>query len=1362
MSSVNFDGYAMPGPGEASDVPKISIYGDIFGQGNYSAIGGESEIVISGYDQDCEYFIRSIQRADVLKIEDSSIVINGSADGTSTGLSVMVSINSITDRMVFGGGVKLELRAQTSGIQSYESHVGGFDGELATDQLYTSGYDGSGNEIILREGRLFYILGENDKGLDDEGKKVGIVKGYSLISRQEGDTYYGAFAIGSLETKEDSGFAIRNTDGSIEVASFIEGSESSPTKTWYISGHVSVGMVLTFGTDGKDSSGIDTQIWTASGGVFLQHLSNESKLAYAAAYVNPTVQNGVYFLTQDDYSRYIGSGSPEDLIGYSDFFSMKVSGSESETHGQQSADIITHKYNNGTLERHFFDDDYGAFGNVGDFYIKVESTLLSYDCLGDYNGTTLGTVGNVGTITIHLAEVIEYKVDGQSAYLPVNFVDVEITLNVLPKKAFEVELPVTIMTSLSNGRYVGTGYVTLPSKGTKHTYVISGYDEGDVEGYKTVQMYADNTYLGYNGWITPDYASTPLLGADSDGKTFGVGGVKDTAMRLVYEGEAGSGKIEFTVTASAPGVTKTVYKVTVTLKVSEPVDLSLAYVDIAGRTHYLTVEQVGADDGAYYRLGWSDSGDGSVIEIPCGAVLSELEFSYYDGSKVVDGTVAGAMDWLIDQILPEIPEGGTEEFVYSDNLDGWYVNNTLKYNMGSEMMESLTLTAKFGIEVRFHGSNVTLSTTSVFIAPGTSLHDNNIGQPGEAYGVIPWDGAADAEYAGYHLAVDDKGQSYWVVSAEESKFNFDLKLYDDLDLYVPWLPNEYEMTVEVISVEDPSKILEFSGIKGGSVVWADSSGTWTTTVTVSYNSTVGLSAVADSGYRIQSASGSYTTSAGQNGTLTISGVPGSALEFVVPNAGADGKGMLELKVTLFKGVTVSVEFFGETGNSNGLGSNNVSVSAEGFSLSITGDESKIFSMVIGTGQTTIRFDPAKGYWIAVWDSTGKLLTSEQGGRAEDYSATYEVTGDLFFKLAVYKAVSIISISQGIVSCSVTKYDVSGKALDPADKSAPLFKGDTITVKPKTDWSLPTTQTGTGAYVADSGSMTYTVLGTVNIVLEADPLSTNITVSISFRDSSGSITDSTSLKNIDGDSITVRFSDGSSVGLKVSVDQMSEGKIDVTISVKNEYLNTQVTASLDGFQNASGVLSEGGVDLEFVLIEYMITYVDYSENQINPGSGSVTSWSVLSGDNVEPHVTDNNNRIAVDSDGKQIWIRWVGTEPERVSVIGPDLFDSNRSLTLRAVQPTALEPSEDIEPVKVYLESGTSTVFYVGEIFDRTLVFSDAGLEITMKYSGGELTLGANQYLTGTGSFILESEDGTAVLIVEVYDRTISMVEEVAP
>ena len=1363
VSSVNFHGYAMPGPGEASDVPKISIYGDIFGQGNYSAIGGESEIVISGYDQDCEYFIRSIQRADVLKIEDSSIVINGSADGTSTGLSVMVSINSITDRMVFGGGVKLELRAQTSGIQSYESHVGGFDGELASDQLYTSRYDGSGNEIILREGRLFYILGENDTGLDDEDNKVGIVKGYSLISRQEGDTYYGAFAIGSLDTKEDSGFAIRNTDGSIEVASFIEGSESSPTKTWYISGHVSVGMVLTFGTDGKDSSGNDTQIWTASGNVVLPHLSNESKLAYAAEYYNPTVQNGVYFLTQEDYNSYVGGGSLEDRIGYSDFFSMKVSGSESETHEQQFADIITHKYNNGTLERHFFEEDYGAFGNVGDFHIWVDSMLLSHEYLGDYEGSTLGTVGNVGTITIHLAEVIEYAVDGQSAYLPVNFVDVEITLNVLPKKDTVVYLPVTIMTSLSNGRYVGTGYVILPSKGTKHTYVISEYDESGVTRDNTVQMYADNTHLGYNGWLTPDYASTPLIGSYSDGKTFGVGGVKDTAMRLVYEGDEGNGKIEFTVTARAPGVSDTVYKVTVTLKVSEPVDLSLAYVDIVGKTHYLTLKPVGVDDVAYYVLGWSDYNDGSVIKIPCGAVLSELEFSYYDGSKVVDGTVASAMDWLIDQIPSEIPVGGKEEFVYAEKLDGWYVNNSLKYNMRSEMKESLTLTAKFGIEIRFHGSNVTLSTTSVFIAPGTSLHDNNIGQPGETtYGVIPWDGKADAEYAGYHLAVEENGRSYWVVSVGESKFDFNLKLYDDLDLYVPWLPNEYEMTVEVTSAENPKDILEFTGIVNDSWTWSSSDETWTTAVTVSYNSTVEVSVVESSEYRIQSASGSYTIQAGQRGVLAISGVPGSALTFVVPNAGADSEGELNLEVTLFNGVTVSVEFIGETDRTNGLGANNVLVSAGGYSISITGNESRIFSMVVGAGPVTIEFDPADGYWIAVWDSNGNLLTSGHGGRAESYSTTIEVTGDLSFELAVYKAVSISSVSEGIYSHSVTRYDVSGNDLVSVDESAPLFKGDIITVTPKADWSLPSIQIGTGTGVAASGSMMYPVLGTVDIVLEADQLSTNIIVSIGFSDSNGPITNQARLKNIDGESVSVSFNDGSSVGLMISIDKMSDGKIVVTISVKNEYLNTQVTASLDGFQSASGVLSEGGVVLDFVLIEYTITYVDYSEKPIAPGEGSVTSWSVLSGDDVEPRVTGNDDRIAVDSDGKQIWIRWIGTEPERVSVIGPELFDSSRSLTLMAVQPTVLEPSEEVEPVKVYVESGTSTVFDVGEIFDRTLVFSDAGLGITMTYSDGKLTLGTSQYLTGTGSFILESEDGTAVLIVEVYDRTVSIVEEVAP
>ena len=766
---ISFSGYRMPGPGDASDVPKISIYGDIFGQGNYSAIGGTSEIYIHDYNQDNQYYIQSIQRATELHISDSSIIIEGSADGTSTGMSVMVSINSITGAVNLEGGVVLGLMAQTSGIQSYNSFV---EGSPASDRVYTGGDAEKGNEIILYEGRLLYVLGPNDTGLDGKDK-VGKITGYTLLSRPDGDTYYGAFAIGSHTSGDQNevyGFVVNN-EGSMEVAAFIADSNEI-TKTWYISGHISVGMVMTFG-DETDEDG--AQLWTDSDTVTLSRLSEGSLLAYSASYVDPTVQDGLYFLTKNDYEGFIGGGfNAADDVGYRDFFSMTLKA----TNGSNNpVSVRTHTYNSDAtgsqlerLERYYFDGvNYEATST--NFSIKIDAEFLSSTYYGDVGDNILGTSGNVGSVIIHLVEVTQYTVNGKVQYMPVNMIDLNVSLNVMPKNQTPQNITITVMTSRSASGYVGTGYVIFPSKGSRQTYTMSDYSNS-IGG--EIVMYADSTYLSYQGWVGSQYMSEGhgLKGSQFTDTSivFGEGGVKDSVIRVQYEGSGSCGKVEFTM-GTTDGTT---YQVTVNFVASQPVELGLAYTDLDGKTWILSVQHV-VNDGGYYILSWvpeGTSGVESTIELPYGSVLSSHEIQYSDtyGSKPMSGTVEEAMGWLLMKI-PEyqFKDGSGEKFVYADNLDGWYVGNTLKYSMTSPLKESLTLTAKFGVKVTFHGDNVSLTHTWVMIPPGTSLHDNGIGAPGETqYNIVPWDG--NGTRGGYHLATGLDGNKYWVKSQNSADY----------------------------------------------------------------------------------------------------------------------------------------------------------------------------------------------------------------------------------------------------------------------------------------------------------------------------------------------------------------------------------------------------------------------------------------------------------------------------------------------------------------------------------------------------------------------------------------------------------------
>ena len=575
VPSVSFGGYAMPGKGEESNVPKLSIYGDIFGEGNYSAIYGTASIEIFDYNQNNTYHIHSIQRADSLTISDSDIAIEGAAKGTTTGMSVLVSLNHL-GTLNLEGGVNLEIHSETSAIGEYYSKVGD---SLATESLYMGDERDRGNRIVLHEGRLLRVLGANDTGKDGDDN-VGIIHGYTLLSRDEGETYYGAFAIGSIDTDEESGFVVETSDG-MKAASYVK---FNSTKTWYIAGHVSIGSILTFEESGD---------WKAAVNMELPHLSSGSMLAYSSAYVEPTVQNGIYILTNQGtdgthpgYPAYIakdGFDAYED-IGNRDFFTMTVSGSGSDTERKQ-VDVKSHIVSGSNLERFYFDGDgYEATGNIGDFNITIDSEFVSNEYYGLYpeSGSAqtaiLGTSGIVGTVTIHLAEVIEYTIDTETRYMPLNMINVDITLNVKPKGDTQY-MSITVMTAMTSGRYVGTGYILLPSLGSKHSYRLSGAS-GDASG-KT-SFVADSTYLSYQGWISSNYISKELSGddipTDSGSILFGEGGVKDTVIRVTYSdpGEP-AGSMSFNITASDASGEVVTYVVNVTFVESEPVELTLGY-----------------------------------------------------------------------------------------------------------------------------------------------------------------------------------------------------------------------------------------------------------------------------------------------------------------------------------------------------------------------------------------------------------------------------------------------------------------------------------------------------------------------------------------------------------------------------------------------------------------------------------------------------------------------------------------------------------------------------------------------------------------------------------------------------------------
>ena len=1336
--SLDFDGYHMPGSGEESNVPKLSIYGDIFGEGNYSLVEGNSTIEIREYNQNNTYYIQSIQRADSVYIGDANIYLDGSADGTSNGVSVLVSLNSIGN-LTLEGGVVLELGAQTSGISEFYSMI---DSRQATDADYTEGDPSFGNKVILHDGRLLMVLGPDDTGYTDGyNNHTGVIHGYTLLSRAEGDRYYGAFAIGSIDTGVESGFVVENNDGDVEIASFVLGSETSPTKTWYISGHISIGMVLTF----EESNN-----WSASSNTVLPHLTSGSMLAYSASHVEPTVQNGLYILEEQDYGYYVSQTgfNPQEHIGSKDFFSMSVSGSGVNP---KSVNVRTHTWYNGELNRYYSEDDYEATGNPGDYSITVSSSLISKDYYGlNSSGgaeSVLGTSGNVGTVVVHLAEVTSYTVGGEIRYLPVNMIDVNITLNVQPKTSTYVDVPVTVMTTRTASGFVGTGYIILPSLGSRHSYTVSEYDGDDLRG--TFSLFADSTYLSYQGWVSSPFMNSGLTSPLNGSISFGEGGVKDTVMRVEYTGgeNAGDGMASFFVNAT--GSNNTTYHVILNFVEAEDVSLELRYIslskDVDGNNLEYGLELMyNSGDGGYYSAEWVLC-DGyyvpTVISIPYGSVISNESIRYLDGGVVVDGTITDLMDYALT-LIEAYDLGSGQRFVYADHLDGWYVYNTVKYDLGSELMEPMVLTAKFGVEVRFHGEGVTISHQNIIITPGTSLNDNNIWNPqpegSTVMGLVPWDGTGSR--SGFHLALNSNGLSYWSESPDSTEaFDFTVPLYSDVDLYIPWIPNEYRLDV-IVSGDYPSGILILDGvIDSGTISWSEGTdGRWTANLNVRYGTTVSAGAVDYSGYRILSAYCSVV----DGSSVSVSGVPGTTVSFMVPDAGEHEKGRIVLELYIGQGVTVTVGFVGETEFSNAL-TESMTVTIDGSSLSFYGSEAAFDSMVVIAGENKLmKIKVPSGFWYAVWRGDDLLtdgITGSIGGRVNIESITLDITADSELTIAVYRSVSISEIESGVRGVECIPVDVDGNFSEGQPVSTPypiLFKGYVLDVSVLDGYVLPATQDGTGTGVVDADSTMYTVLGTTNVRITVTQNFFEVTISVTFQDPTGNVQDAGGLSKITDWMVNLVLSDGTEIRVPIS-EMHYDGSITVIHRVGSVSGTVNVTASASGFQPASSPIIGNTASLSLRAVGYEMRYV--SDGQVVYRD----TWSVLNTGDV-PSISDNNG-VTVVVGNSQVWLRYDGDGYSRVSNLTLDLFDSD-GLTLHALPPLISEdPGMNEMTIIATQRQFLSGVSVDLGSYDFSIAISDDdGKPFTVRYDGLSNTLTMDG--SGTGSIRLRYADMVLIII----------------
>ena len=138
--AYSFPGYA--NIGDAGSGSRISISGNVFGDGSYSTVKGTTTVEFNGYTQTsgtASQRMMSVQLVDVLRFISSEVDLSGSSQGGTGTLSQKMSINSV-GLLNLHASSSIRLYAETSaigGLNSYES-------EDESNLFLPEGYDWEG------------------------------------------------------------------------------------------------------------------------------------------------------------------------------------------------------------------------------------------------------------------------------------------------------------------------------------------------------------------------------------------------------------------------------------------------------------------------------------------------------------------------------------------------------------------------------------------------------------------------------------------------------------------------------------------------------------------------------------------------------------------------------------------------------------------------------------------------------------------------------------------------------------------------------------------------------------------------------------------------------------------------------------------------------------------------------------------------------------------------------------------------------------------------------------------------------------------------------------------------------------------
>ena len=408
-----------------------SVAGSVFGSGNSCLVEGKKTIRIKGLNSGTA--MASIQNANTVDIEGSRLILAGRAAGTSSSATTKYSLNNIGE-LNLADGTYMELRARVNDIGEYHSKIveGGADTSSSNPK----------NTIRLAEGRSFEV--RNTGGYQK-------IHGYTILSLNPAELYYGAFAYGSNESP--GGFVIEREGTYIKADTQDFGDKC---RLWFISGTVLRTTTLVATNTGPN---------------------------------NIEAKEPIHRISADTHILYTGH-----VLSISQTSNMKLvegtpaaEGEYRLTFGYQGADLMTFGGENGTpVSRMYSVAEVVGQGGGSHVGFRLEYFMPKYS-------------GFAGTVHLSFIEAVKVTLaGGETGYLHQNRIDYRIDVYTDASGGFGEYYTVPVV--LRGGS--GSGEFVIPRSFYDYRLVLESFDLSGMPGASLTIAPSENNE-GSLGWAHP-------------------------------------------------------------------------------------------------------------------------------------------------------------------------------------------------------------------------------------------------------------------------------------------------------------------------------------------------------------------------------------------------------------------------------------------------------------------------------------------------------------------------------------------------------------------------------------------------------------------------------------------------------------------------------------------------------------------------------------------------------------------------------------------------------------------------------------------------------------------------------------------